>query len=127
MSPRPSAGIVTRLEKEYGWALPDFEVDGCLEEKRPSCSLRGEKIELIWRNLDKSAAETQAEVFVGQGDDLIVAFEDQSIAAAQKATVESQTPIVFLHPNDPVRDGLVDSLANGDESHRCLRSSRPRR
>ena len=46
------------------------------------------------------------------GSRLIVAFEDQSIQAAQKATVESQTPVVFLHPNDPVRDGLVDSLAN---------------
>jgi putative tryptophan/tyrosine transport system substrate-binding protein len=113
--PSSLAGIVTQLEKEYGWALRDSDVDACLEEKRASCSLRGEKVELLWRNLDsrdKSTAETQAEVFVGQGIDLIVAFEDQSIAAARKATVQSQTPIVFLHPNDPVRDGLVDSLAN---------------
>ena len=110
--PSSLGGLTTQLEEEFGWDLPDAEVAQCLAEKRRSCDLRGEEIELMWRNLDKSAADTQAEVFVGQGADVIVAFEDQSIAAAQKATTESQTPIVFLHPNDPVRDGLVDSLAN---------------
>jgi putative ABC transport system substrate-binding protein len=89
--PKSLEGITDGLE-ELGW------VDG-------------ENIELIWRNLDKTAAETQAQVFVGQGVDLIVAFEDTSIRAAQKATTESRTPIVFLHPSDPVRSGLVDSLA----------------
>lgn len=110
-------GLVTALEKEYGWDLPDPEVDRCLEEKRASCRFRGENVELIWRNLDKSAAETQADVFVGQGVELIVAFEDQSISAAQKATVESHTPIVFLHPTDPVRAGLVESLRNSPRSN----------
>lgn len=110
--PTSLAGLMTELEDEYGWSLPDPEVESCLEEKRANCTLRGEDRELVWRNLDKSEAEIQAEVFVGQGVDLIVAFEDQSIAAAQKATLESQTPIVFLHPSDPVRDGLVESLAN---------------
>ena len=105
-------GLTTQLEEEFGWDLPDADIALCLEEKRQSCNLRGEDVELLWRNLDKSAADVQAEVFVGQGADVIVAFEDQSIAAAQKATTESQTPIVFLHPNDPVRDGLVESLAN---------------
>lgn len=83
-------GITARLE-QLGW------VDG-------------ENIELIWRNLDKEAAAQQARVFVFQNVDLIVAFEDTSIRAAQKATARSRTPIVFLHPSDPVRDGLVDSL-----------------
>jgi putative ABC transport system substrate-binding protein len=90
--PKSLDGITDGLE-ELGW------VDG-------------ENIELIWRNLDKTAAETQAQVFVGQGVDLIVAFEDTSIRAAQEATIQSRTPIVFLHPSDPVRGGLVDSLAN---------------
>jgi putative ABC transport system substrate-binding protein len=89
--PKSLDGITDGLE-ELGW------VDG-------------ENIELIWKNLDKNAAETQAEVFVFQRVDVIVAFEDTSIRAAQKATIESRTPIVFLHPSDPVRSGLVDSLA----------------
>ena len=46
--------------------------------------------------------------------DLIVAFEDTSIAAAQAATADpaNRIPVVFLHPSDPVRDGLVESLAH---------------
>ena len=72
----------------------------------------GENIELSWRNLDKAAAEQQARVFVFQNVDVIVAFEDTSIRAAQKATTRSRTPIVFLHPSDPVRAGLVDSYAS---------------
>ncbi len=46
--------------------------------------------------------------------DVIVAFEDKSIHAAQAATasIEDPTPIVFLHPTDPVRDGLVESLSH---------------
>lgn len=105
-------GLLVQLEKEYGWDLPDRQVDQCLSQKRPSCRLRGENVELVWRNLDKSTADVQADVFVGTGADVIVAFEDISIRAAEKATVESRTPIVFLHPTDPVRAGLVDSLPN---------------
>lgn len=74
--------------------------------------IEGENIELIWRNLEPEAADAQAEVFVGTGVDLIVAFEDKSIEAAQKATAENGNPIpiVFLHPSDPVRDELVEGL-----------------
>ena len=96
--PKSLDGLTTRLE-ELGW------VDG-------------QNIELIWRNLDRTAAATQANAFVLEGVDLIVAFEDTSIRAAQEATLESRTPIksrtpiVFLHPSDPVRDGLVDTYAN---------------
>ena len=90
--PKSLDGLTARLE-ELGW------VDG-------------ENIELMWRNLDKKAAANQAQAFVFQGVDLIVAFEDTSIRAAQKAAFKSKTPIVFLHPSDPVRDGLVDSLAS---------------
>lgn len=75
--------------------------------------IEGENIELIWRNLEPEAAEAQAEVFVSTGADLIVAFEDKSIEAAQKATVAAgnRIPIVFLHPSDPVRDELVEALS----------------
>jgi ABC-type uncharacterized transport system substrate-binding protein len=45
-----------------------------------------------------------------------VAFEDQSIRAAQAATVQSRTPIVFLHPGDPVRDKLVESLGEPESN-----------
>lgn len=110
----PSFGsLVARLEEAYGWELPDAEVDACLEEQRLSCNLSGESLELFWRNLEPDAAATQADVFVRQGVDVIVAYEDRSISSAQDATAELEepTPIVFLHPSDPVRDGLTDSLS----------------
>jgi putative ABC transport system substrate-binding protein len=72
----------------------------------------GQNIQLIWRNLEPDAAPAQARMFVSQHVDAIVAFEDTSIAAAQAATARSHTPIVFLHPSDPVRDGLVKSLSH---------------
>ncbi|MBA3333961.1 MAG: ABC transporter substrate-binding protein [Actinobacteria bacterium] len=78
----------------------------------------GQNIELMWRNLEPDEAEAQADVFVGQDVDVIVAFEDTSISAAQEATAGTSDPIpiVFLHPSDPVRDGLVDSLARPDRN-----------
>jgi putative ABC transport system substrate-binding protein len=107
----PSMGSLARqLEQEFGWDLPDPEINRCVEKKRESCDFESEDIVLLWRNLEPDEADAQAKVFVGQGVDIIVAYEDKSIDAAQKATVESQTPIVFLHPSDPVRQGLVNSL-----------------
>ncbi len=74
----------------------------------------GKRIELIWRNLDPDQAEEQAREFVRERVDLIVAFEDTSIRAAQDATADpgNRIPVVFLHPSDPVRDGLVESLSH---------------
>lgn len=109
-------GLATQLEEEFGWDLPEAKLKECVDEKRTSCVLTGEKLELIWKNLDTSTVERQAEVFVGQGIDVIVAFEDASIDAAQKATEQSHTPIVFLHPSDPVRDGLVTTLDRPDRN-----------
>lgn len=73
----------------------------------------GRNIKLIWRNLEPDAAEEQAKQFAFERVDIIVAFEDQSISAAQEATSGERNPIpiVFLHPSDPVRDGLVKSLS----------------
>jgi len=74
----------------------------------------GENIELIWRNLEPGEVTNQAVEFVRERLDAIVAFEDQSIYAAQSATArkEDRIPIVFLHPSDPVRDGLIVSLSH---------------
>lgn len=75
--------------------------------------VEGENVELIWRNLEPDAAAEQAREFVRRRVDVIVAFEDTSIRAAQAATARKANaiPVVFLHPSDPVRDGLVESLA----------------
>ena len=90
----PSLGSLKARLAELGW------VDG-------------KNIELIWRNLDRNAADEQAREFVTQRVDVIVAFEDTSIRAAQAATARPghHIPVVFLHPSDPVRDGLVASLS----------------
>lgn len=78
----------------------------------------GENVKLMWRNLEPDEAEAQADVFVKQGVNVIVAFEDKSIGAAEEATagMSDPIPIVFLHPSDPVRDGLVKSLAHPDSN-----------
>ncbi len=74
----------------------------------------GQRIDLIWRNLEPDQAVEQAREFVRERVDLIVAFEDKSIRAAQDATADpgNRIPVVFLHPSDPVRDGLVKSLSH---------------
>jgi ABC-type uncharacterized transport system substrate-binding protein len=70
----------------------------------------GRNIRLDFRNLaDESAARATASEFVRDRVDLIVAFESQSVRAAQGATRE--IPIVFLHVSDPVADGFVKRLA----------------
>jgi putative ABC transport system substrate-binding protein len=73
----------------------------------------GQRIKLIWRNLDEPQQYVQAEEFVRQRVDVIVAFEDKSISAAREATVDPahRIPVVFLHPSDPLRDHLVRSLS----------------
>jgi ABC-type uncharacterized transport system substrate-binding protein len=73
----------------------------------------GRNIRLMWRNLEPDEAPEQARAFVRERVDLIVAFEDQSIDASESATmtVLPRIPIVFLHPSDPLRDGLTESLS----------------
>jgi putative ABC transport system substrate-binding protein len=117
--PSSLEGIADGLQK-LGWKLPQDQIDRCLERSTAaskvmepsSCRIKGEELELEWHNLDKEVVQNQADGFVSEGVDVIVAYEDASIAAAQEATVKSRTPIVFLHPSDPVRQGLVDSLAS---------------
>jgi putative ABC transport system substrate-binding protein len=71
----------------------------------------GKNIRLDWRNLlDEDAARVTAREWVRDRVDLIVAVEPQTVRAAKAAT--SQVPIVFLHIDDPVADGFVQSLAH---------------
>ena len=75
---------------------------------------KGSTIDLVWRNLERDQAPAQAQQFVNDHVDMIVAFEDTSINAAKDATSApgNRIPVVFLHPSDPVRDDLVKSLSN---------------
>jgi putative tryptophan/tyrosine transport system substrate-binding protein len=110
----PSLGaLISQLDEKYGWKVTEAQVDRCVKNLAKRCDFKGPKIELMWRNLEPEQAEGQAKEFVRDRVDVIVAFEDQSIRAAQDATAkpENRIPIVFLHPSDPVRDGLVKSLA----------------
>ncbi len=68
-------------------------------------------LELDWRNLpDEEAALATAQEFVRNRVDLIVAFENQTARAAKAATAE--IPVVFLHVEDPVVNGWVQSLSH---------------
>lgn len=70
----------------------------------------GTDITLDWRNLpDEEAANATAREFVRDRVDLIVAFENQTLRATKAAT--SQIPTVFLHVDDPVANGIVESYS----------------
>jgi hypothetical protein len=115
--------LVTRLG-ELGWfdgtagpVMQQLIGDGSKVQGKMaqlSGEYKGPRIDLIWRNLDPAQVEAQAKQFVDDRVDVIVAFEDKSIRAAQDATAAAtdRIPVVFLHPSDPVRDGLVTSLSN---------------
>jgi len=66
-----------------------------------STVIEGPKIRLDWRNLpDEDAARETARSFVRDRADVIVAFENQAVRAAQAAT--SEIPVVFVHVTDPI-------------------------
>src|SRR5262245_21768498 len=70
----------------------------------------GSTIHLDYRNqADESAAQKTARTFVSERVDVIVAFENQAVRAAQMAT--SDIPVVFAHVSDPVAAGFVKSFA----------------
>jgi len=109
----PSLGTLVGRLADLGWI--DGSHDELVARLVKDGHVEGPRIELIWRNLtDKTAADNQAAAFVAEHVNVIVAFEDKSIAAAQAATakMEHPIPVVFLHPSDPVRDGLVKSLSH---------------
>jgi len=107
----PSLGTLVGRLAELGWM--DGTTDELVATLTQEGRIKGSRIELIWRNLEPGEVKDQAAAYVAEQVDLIVAFEDKSIAAAQAATAEAERPIpiVFLHPSDPVRDGLVQSLS----------------
>jgi putative ABC transport system substrate-binding protein len=71
----------------------------------------GKNLHWDWRNLpDEAAARETAQAFVREHVDLIVAFENQTVRAAQAATAE--IPIVFMGVSDPVAAGFVHSIAH---------------
>ena len=70
----------------------------------------GKTVHLDWRNLaDQDAADATAQELVRGGVRVIVAFENQTVRAAMAAT--SAVPIVFIHADDPVANGFVQSHA----------------
>ena len=71
----------------------------------------GRNLHIDWRNLpNEETARTTAREFIRDRVDLIVAYEDETVRAAQAAT--SEIPIVFLGVTDPVAQGFVKSLAH---------------
>jgi putative ABC transport system substrate-binding protein len=108
----PSLGTLVGRLADLGWI--DGSHDELVADLVKDGHVQGPRIQLIWRNLEKQEAEDQAAAYVAEHVDVIVAFEDTSIAAAQAATARMKHPIpvVFLHPSDPVRDGLVESLSH---------------
>jgi putative ABC transport system substrate-binding protein len=71
----------------------------------------GKNLHVDWRNLpDEEAARATARQFVRDRVDLIVAYENQTVRAAQAAT--SEIPIVFVAVTDPVAEGFVKSFAH---------------
>jgi putative ABC transport system substrate-binding protein len=70
----------------------------------------GQNIHLDYRNqADESAAQKTATAFVSEQVNVIIAFENQAVRAAQAAT--SEIPVVFAHVSDPVAAGFVKSFA----------------
>jgi putative ABC transport system substrate-binding protein len=70
----------------------------------------GKNIHLDYRNqADEGAARETARAIARARVDLIVAFENQAVRAAQAAT--SEIPVVFVHVSDPVAAGFVKSVA----------------
>jgi putative ABC transport system substrate-binding protein len=108
----PSLGTLVGRLADLGWI--DGSHDELVARLVKDGHVQGPRIELIWRNLESDEVKDQAEAYVRERVDVIVAFEDKSIAAAQLATArtEPRIPVVFLHPSDPVRDGLVESLSH---------------
>ena len=71
----------------------------------------GKNLHVDWRNLpDEEMARATARQFVRDRVDLIVAYENQTVRAAQTAT--SEIPIVFVAVTDPVAEGFVKSFAH---------------
>jgi putative ABC transport system substrate-binding protein len=86
-------------------------LDGLHEGLKALGYEEGKNLHLDWRNLpDEAAAHATAQAFVREQVDLLVAFENQAIRAAQAAT--TTIPIVMVHAYDPMTNRFVQSLAH---------------
>lgn len=86
-------------------------LDGLREGLKALGYEEGKNLHLDWRNLpDEAAAQATAQAFVREQVDLLVAFENQAIRAAQAAT--TTLPIVMVHAYDPITNRFVQSLAH---------------
>jgi len=71
----------------------------------------GKNLKLDFRNLaDEAAARTTAAEFARMRPDVVIAFENQTIRAAQGRITD--IPVVFLHATDPIGAGIAKSLAH---------------
>jgi putative tryptophan/tyrosine transport system substrate-binding protein len=110
ISPKPQARVWRLGLFHVGLDHVPASLDPLREELAQLGYGEGENLELDWRNLaDEAAAHAAAREFVRNGVDLIVAFENQTMRAVKEAT--SELPVVFLHVDDPVANGWVESLA----------------
>jgi len=86
----PSLDGLRKGLKALGYDVPASSIP------KISTVFDGSNIRLDWRNLaDERAARQTAKDFVRDRVDLIVAFENQAVRAAQAATAEG--PVFFLH------------------------------
>ena len=91
----PSLGTLVGRLADLGWI--DGSHDELVSHLVKDGHVGGPRIELIWRNLEKEQAKDQAAAYVAEHVDVIVAFEDASIAAAQAATARMEHPIPVVH------------------------------
>lgn len=85
-------------------------LDGLREGLKALGYEEGKNLQLDWRNLpDEEAAQATAQAFVREQVDLLIAFENQAIRAAQAAT--TTLPILMVHAYDPITNRFVQSMA----------------
>jgi putative ABC transport system substrate-binding protein len=106
---RPATIGFLGATKHSAWSefIPPFE-----QQLRDQGWISGHNLEIDYRWADgqPDRFEKIAKDFVDRGVDVIVTAGTSAVAAAKKAT--KTIPIVFAAAGDPVRTGLVRSLAH---------------
>lgn len=72
---------------------------------------QGDNLTVDFQNAmaDMSTSDMQAKLMVSQGEDMLVGVATPAAMSAFAATVDSQTPVVFVAVSDAVAAGIVDS------------------